>query len=131
MQYWNSSITKDNAIYTEAVFSSYKESCKYGKVNELILHFENHDYLIIGSNCCSQEVVNEIHSLNRGSILKIYYHPGSHKIMEMTCNSKTILQFGDSVSKFSQDRQAFTALGIIMYCGTVYGIILLIRERKK
>lgn len=130
MQYWHSPIKKDEAIYTEAIFSSYKEVLKYGKVNELILHFENHDYLIIDNKCCSQKVIDEVHFLNPGAILKIYYHPNSNKIMEMTCNSKVILQFDDSASKLSQDSQGFKVLGIILYLGTAYGVIMLIRERK-
>lgn len=130
MQYWNSPITKDEATYTEAIFSSYKERYKDGNVNELILYFENHDELTVDNTCCSQEVVDKIHSLKEGAILKIYYHPHSNKILEMTCNGNTILQFDNSASKLSRDRQGFTALGIIMYFVAVYGVIMLIRERK-
>ncbi len=130
MQYWTSPITKDEATYTEAIFSSYKERYKYGKVNEIILHFENHDDLTVDNTCCSQEAVDKIHSLKEGAILKIYYHPNSNIIMEMTCNSNIIFQFDDSASMFSRNRQGFTALGIIMYLGAVYGVIMLIRERN-
>lgn len=36
MQYWNSPITKDEARYSEAIFSFYKEIRKDGNVNEMI-----------------------------------------------------------------------------------------------
>lgn len=130
MQYWNSPITKDEARYSEAIFSFYKEIRKDGNVNEMILYFENHDELTIDNTCCSQEVVDKIRSLKEGAIVKIYYHPNSNKIMEMTCNSNIILQFDDSASKLSRDRQGFTVLGIFMYFVTAYGITMLIRERK-
>ena len=131
MQYWNAPITRDNAVYTEAIFSSYKEVYKYGKVNEIILLFENHDELTIDNTCCSQAVVDKIHSLKEGAILKIYYHPKSSKIMEMTCNGNVILQFEESASKLSRDRQAFTALGVFLYFGAVYGVFLLVREKRR
>lgn len=130
MQYWNSPITKDETIYTEAIFLSYKERYKDGNVNELILYFKNHDELTVDNTCCSQKVVDEIRSLKEGAILKIYYHPNSNKILEMTCNGNTILQFDDSASKLSRDRQGFMVLGIIMYLGAAYGVIMLIREWK-
>lgn len=131
MQYWNKPIAKGKAIYTEASFSSYKENYKYGKVNEIILHFENHDDLIVDNTCCSQEAVDKIHSLKQGAILKIYYHPNSNKIMEMTCNGNVILQFEESASRLSRNRQGFTALGVLLYFGAVYGVILLVREKRR
>lgn len=130
MQYWNSPITKDEAIYAEAVFSSYEEVYKNGSINELIIHFENYDDLSIHNTCCSRQVIDGIRSLKQGEKLKIYYHPKSGNIMELLCNGKVILQFEDASKRLSRDRQGFTALGIFMYAGVVYGVVILIRERK-
>lgn len=130
MQYWNSPITKDEAIYTEAVFSSYEEVYKNGSINELIIHFENYDDLSIHNTCCSQQVIDGIRSLKRGEKLKIYYHPKSGNIMELLGNGKAILQFEDASKRLSRDRQAFTTLGIFMYAGAVFGVVILIKERK-
>ena len=129
IQYWNSPITKDEATYTEAIFSSYKERYKDGNVNEMILYFENHDELTIDNTCCSQEVVDKIRSLKEGAIVKIYYHPNSNKIMEMICGGKVIVQFETASSRLAFDRQAFTILGVFMYLCAAFGVIMLIREK--
>ena len=130
MQYWNSPITKNEAMYTEAVFSSYEEVYKNGSVNELIIHFENYDDLSIHNTCCSQQVIDGIRSLKQGDKLKIYYHPKSGNIMELLCNGKAILQFEDASQRLSRNRQGFTALGIFMYAAAVFGVVILIKERK-
>lgn len=130
MQYWNSPITRNEAKYTEAVFSSYEEVYKNGSINELIIHFENYDDLSIHNTCCSQQVIDGIRSLKRGEKLKIYYHPKSGNIMELLCKGKAILQFEDASQRLSRNRQGFTALGIFMYAGAVFGVVILIKERK-
>ncbi|HAS37662.1 MAG TPA: hypothetical protein DCS04_03480 [Ruminococcaceae bacterium] len=130
MQYWNSPITKNEAMYTETVFFSYEEVYKNGSINELIIHFENYDNLSIHNTCCSQQVIDGIHSLKQGDKLKIYYHPKSGNIMELLCNEKVILQFEDASQRLSRDRQGFTALGIFMYAAAVFGVVILIKERK-
>ncbi len=130
MQYWNSPITKDEAMYTEAVFSSYEEVYKNGSINELIIHFENYDDLSIHNTCCSQQVIDGIRSFKQREKLKIYYHPKSGNIMELLCNGKAILQFEDASQRLSRNRQGFTALGIFMYAAAVFGVVILIKERK-
>ncbi len=130
MQYWNSPITKDEATYTEAVFSSYEEVRRNGSIGELIIHFKNHDDLTVDGTCCSQKVIDGIRSLKSGSVLKIYYHPNSGNIMEMICGGKVIVSFETASSKLAFDRQAFTVLGVFMYLCAAFGAIMLIREKN-
>lgn len=129
MQYRNPPITKEAATYTEAVFSSYEEARRNGSIDELIIHFKNHDDLTVDGTCCSQKVIDGIRSLKSGSTLKIYYHPKSGNIMEMICGGKVIVSFETASLKLAFDRWAFTVLGVFMYLCAAFGVIMLIREK--
>ncbi len=130
MQYRNPPITKEAATYTEAVFSSYEEVRRNGSIDELIIHFKNHDDLTVDGTCCSQKVIDGVRSLKSDSTLKIYYHPNSRNIMEMICGGKVIVQFETASSRLAFDRQAFTVLGVFMYLCAAFGVIMLIREKR-
>ena len=129
MRYRNPPITKEAATYTEAVFSSYEEARRNGSIDELIIHFKNHDDLTVDGTCCSQKVIDGIRSLKSGSTLKIYYHPKSGNIMEIICGGKVIVSFETASLKLAFDRWAFTVLGVFMYLCAAFGVIMLIREK--
>lgn len=129
MHYWESSVTKDQAIYTEAVFSSYKTI--YGRKNsvkEIKLNFNNHKPLFIDGVCCKQEVLDKLDMVEPGTVLQMYIHPNSSTVLDIHDGNYTILLFDDTVASLSNEVIGFFILGIFMYLSAVFGLIKLIRN---
>jgi hypothetical protein len=129
MQYWESSVSKEEAIYTEAEFSSYKTIYgRYHSVKEVKIEFIDHEPLFIDGTCCSQMVFEKLDHLKSGAVLCMYVHPNSSTVLEIYDGSTAILMFDDTVEKLSSEVSGFLFLGIFMYLVAAYGLINLKRK---
>lgn len=129
MHYWESPVTREEAVYVEAVFSSYEKV--YGRnrsLNEIEVSFQDHDSLYIDGSCCSQTVLDKMDELKQGSVLCMYVHPNSSTLLEVQDGNNSILMFSDAIENLSSEVSAFLYLGIFMYLSAVYSLIKLIRK---
>lgn len=129
MRYWESSVSKEDAIFVEATFSSYEGIYKRGDLKEIKMIFQDRKQLFIDGTCCSQSVQDKLESLKPGSVLQMYVHPRSSTILEIKTDNGSILQFEESVKKLSSEVTGFLFLGIFMYACAVYGIIKLFSKQ--
>lgn len=129
MRYWESSVSKEDAIFVEATFSSYEGIYKRGDLKEIKMIFQDRKQLFIDGTCCSQSVQDKLESLKPGSVLQMYVHPQSSTILEIKTDNGSILQFEESVKKLSSEVTGFLFLGIFMYACAVYGIIKLFSKQ--
>ena len=58
----------------------------------------------------------------------MYVHPNSGCILDMAGSGDVILASDDTVSKLSADGSGFTAPGILMHLGALFGMVRLIRK---
>ena len=128
MHFWESPVTKANAIRVNAAFSSCEETNQYGRTQEIIVRFSDYEQLTIDGVCLSNEVVSKVEALKPGTVLSMYVHPRSSTILEMVDNGEVIIAFNETVSKLSAEVSGFTVLGILMYLGALFGIAKLIRK---
>ena len=128
MRYWESPVTKAEAISVSAAFSSCREVDQRGRTQEILVRFSDHEQLTIDGACLSDEVIGKVAALKPGTVLKMYVHPNSDCILEMVDNGEVILAFDETVSKLSAEVSGFTVLGILMYLGALLGIVKLIRK---
>lgn len=129
MQYWESSVSKEEAIYTEAEFSSYK--IIYGQrhsVKEVRIDLIDREPLFIDGTCCSQMVLEKLKHIKPGSALHMYVHPNSSTLLEIYDGSTAILMFDDTVEKLASEVSDFLFLGIFMYLIAAYGLLKLKRK---
>lgn len=129
MRYWESSVSKEDAIFVEATFSSYEGIYKRGDLKEIKMIFQDRKQLFIDGTCCSQSVQDKLESLKPGSVLQMYVHPRSSTILEIKTDNGSILQFEESIKKLSSEVTGFLFLGIFMYACAVYGIIKLFSKQ--
>lgn len=129
MRYWESSVSKEDAIFVEATFSSYDGIYIRGDLKEIKMIFQDRKQLFIDGTCCSQSVQDKLESLKPGSVLQMYVHPRSGTILEIKTDNGSILQFEESVKKLSSEVTGFLFLGIFMYACAVYGIIKLFSKQ--
>lgn len=130
IRYSQCPVSKEAAIYTEAKFASYEliRDSLHDKLPETRMAFKDHEPLFIDGVCCSQRVVDKLDQLQPGSVLRMYVHPHSDKILELQDGSTTILIFDDSIEKLSSEISAFLYLGIFLYLIAAYGAYKLIRK---
>lgn len=129
MHYWESSLSKEEAVHTEAEFSSYKIIYgRYHTATEIKMDFLDHEPLFIDGACCNQTVLEKLEHMKAGSVLHMYVHPNSSTLLEIQDGSTTILTFDDTVEKLSSEVSGFLFLGIFMYLVAAYGLFELLRK---
>ena len=129
MHYWESSVSKEDAIHIEAAFSSYEKLYSRGGVSKIKVYFQDREPLFIDGTCCSQSVQNKLKGLKSGTILQLYVHPHSRTLLEIKTDSDSILLFEESIEKLSSEVNGFLFLGLFMYVCAGYGIIKLLLKQ--
>lgn len=128
--YWKSpAISKEDTIYTEAIFSSYEE--KRNRRNseaEIKIFFQDRDPLFIDKTCCNQAVLDKMALLQSGDILRMYIHPNKSTLLDIQSGDNSIISFDNTIEKLSTESFGFCFLGIFMYLGAIFGCIKLIRK---
>ena len=130
-KYWNAPITQNEAHQVNATFSSYKEAKRRGRVQEIIMRFNDHEQLYIDGVCIDDELRDVVSKIEDGTLIKMMVHPNSNVILEMEVETIKILGFQDSINKLSAEAAAFMYLGIFCYVSAVIGMIHLIRLKNK
>lgn len=129
MHYWQSSVSKEDAVYTEAVFDSYDIIYgRYHTLKEIKVDFQDRKPLFIDGSCCSQTVLDKMADLRPGSVLCMYVHPNSSTLLEIQNGNNSILLFDDAIENLSSEVSGFLFLGIFMYLFAICGSIKLIRK---
>ena len=129
MHYWESSVSKEEALYTEAIFESY--DIIYGRhhtLKEIKVDFQDRQSLFIDGSCCSQAVLDKMAALKSGTVLCMYVHPNSSTLLEIQNGNNSILLFDDAIEILSSEVSVFLLLGIFMYLFAICGSIKLIRK---
>ena len=135
-QYWNAPIDREEAIAVEAEYFSYTRK---------FLHPESHDVGIkcktknpnyvkyyIDASCVTYDILDFVHSLERGTTLEMLIHPNSDTILSLTVNGEVILDFDEVQGNLDLTNVGFLCLGIFMYalavCGAVRLIVIAVRK---
>lgn len=126
--YSESPVSKEEAVYTEAVFESYEKIYGRYTLNEIKVLFRDRDPLYIDGTCCSQTVLDEMADLKPGTVLCMYVHPNSNTLLDIQYGNNSILLFDYASEKLSAEVTGFLFLGIFMYLTAIYGSIKLIRK---
>lgn len=131
MRYWNAPVAREDAQHVTATFSSSKERLKHGRVQEIILCFDDHKELRIDGTCVSKALLEAIKLLEPGSVLEMAVHPNSNTILELQCAAAKYLDFEDAMKHLGRESAGFTVLGIFCYLSSIVGFARLILPRRK
>ena len=131
MRYWQSPVMKTEAIYDEAVFTSYKETVSHhGSLKEILLRFEDREQVSVDGACLTDEVIAQIEAITPGSTVTLYIHPNSDTVLELICHGEVILPFDETVKKVATEANAFAVLGVFMYLCAAAGILRLLKKQQ-
>ena len=131
MKYWNAPIAYDEAQQVTATFSSYKETKKRGRIQEIILRFDDHEQLCIDGVSIDNELCDAISKIEIGTTIEMMVHPKSNTILDMEVGMEKLLEFQDSIEKLSSETDGFMYLGICCYLFAATGLFHLVSSRKR
>lgn len=131
VRYWNAPIAREDAQQITATFSSSIERLKHGRVQEVILRFDDHEELRIDGSCMSNTLLEAIKLLEPGSVLEMAVHPNSNTIWELQCAAAKYLDFEDTMKHLGRESVGFTVLGIFCYLSSIVGFARLILPHRE
>lgn len=133
MRYWHAPISREKCAQVETEFVSYRERIRRGNIQLIDIDCADGQRYEIDGACISQTVLDGVESLQSQAPITLLIHPNSDTVMELSCESGTLLTFDDSVQRLAGDTMLFTVLGIIMYAAALGGLYEFIRQwrRKK
>ena len=136
MQYWGSPIEREDAINVSATYESYRiHYGRHSSISEIKIILDEQDSLCIDGACVSEEVLNGIEALPKGTKVDVLVHPNSDTIWELKHGDKTILSFEESQKDIKGENIGFGIFGMLMYACTVFGggslLMRWIRAKKR
>lgn len=130
MGYWNSPITREQAVEVRGCYDSCRIPRSDGRTKEIILRFWDLEQLSIDGACVTDALEAEISALTPGTRVSMVLHPNSRKILSLEVGEKTLLIFADSIEKLEREAKGFTLLGLACYLGALVGGASLIGKRR-
>jgi len=131
MPRWNAPISRDEAIKTTAAIRSVE--AQYGRrhhLKEIRIEFQDHDPLMIDGSCADSELLEKLHWLPHGTVVKMSIHPETDTILEMQASNISLLEFDQSIERLRSESSAFMYLGMFCFAAALFGLIGLCTKRK-
>ena len=73
-----------------------------------------------------REMLQKFNLLPSGTEVKLIIHPNSDTVLDMRTDDSVLIEFDESIDILSLENKGFMILGIIMYLGSVFGLIYFI-----
>lgn len=134
--YWNAVIAPEDALSVTATYERYDIDYGFGRssaarhsINEVDLHFTDHEKLSIDGSCVTDELLAALDALRSGTSLNMLIHPNGDAILSIHANDEPILAFEDAMKHLSFERWGFFALGLFCYIGAGIGAYYLIARK--
>lgn len=131
MRYWHAPVSREDCAKVNTEFVSYRERTRRGNIHLIYIDCANGQRYEIDSACISQKVLDGVENLQPQEPITLLIHPNSDTVMELSCESGTLLTFDDSAQRLAGDTVLFTVLGILMYVAALGGLYALIWKWRK
>ncbi len=131
MRYWYAPISRGDCTQVETEFVSSRKRIRRGNIQLIYIDCANGQQYEIGGACISQTVLDGVEKLQSREPIALLIHPNSDAIMELSCESGTLLTFDDSAQRMAGNTRLFAVLGILMYVAALGGLYQLIRPWKR
>ena len=131
MRYWHAPISREECTQVETEFVSSRKRIRRGNIQLIDIDCADGQRYEIDGACISQTVLDGVEGLQSQEPITLLIHPNSDTVMELSCESGTLLTFDDSAQRLAGDTMLFTVLGIIMYAAALGGLYERIRRKRK
>ena len=129
--YFNAPVSREEAVQVSAEFTSFDERIKKGRLNKIIMRFEDNAQMDIGGMYVNKYLREDIRNLQPGTELEMLLHPYSDMIMEIRTDDEILLEFEHSSNILASQSDIIFWIGILMYVlsGTA-AIMLIVRQKR-
>ncbi|MBQ4090054.1 MAG: hypothetical protein IJC56_09310 [Clostridia bacterium] len=129
--HFNAPVSREEAVPVSAEFTSSDERIKKGRLNKIIMRFEDHAQMDIGGMYVNKYLRDDIRNLKPGTDLTMLIHPYSKIIMEIRTDNDILLEFEHSSNILASQSGIIIWIGVLMYIlsGTA-AIMLIVRQKR-
>ncbi len=125
---WNDSFSKEDAVELTARYDSV--SYPQMKFNYVILYFTDYENQLIDGACVSEELEENLNTLEYGTTVYMLIDPKSGYVMELRTDEKILLEFDYAQSQMRLDRLCYLCLGVIMLSGSLWFAVLKLKPKR-
>ncbi len=129
---YNDFIEREDAVSVSAVFESY--DCTYAKgghINYITLSFSDYENLIIDGSCVNDDILSEIDSIEKGTVLYMLVDEENGKIADLKTEATVLLEYDDVKMSVIFDRFSLFGYGIFSCCFALCVFIIVKKFVKK
>ena len=130
-RYWHAPVSREDCTQVNTEFVSYRERTRLGSIQLIYIDCANGQRYEIDGACISQPVLEGVENLQPQEPITLLIHPNSDTILELSCESGTLMAFDDAAQRVVGDTLLFMVLGILMYAAALGGLYQLIRQWKR
>ena len=131
MRYWHAPVSREDCTQVNTEFVSYRERTRRGSIQLIYIDCANGQRYELDGACISQPVLEGVENLQPQGPITLLIHPNSDTILELSCESGTLMAFDDAAQRVAGDTLLFMVLGILMYAAALGGLYNLIRQWKR
>lgn len=130
-RYWHAPVSREDCTQVNTEFVSYRERTRRGSIQRIYIDCANGQRYELDGSCISQPVLEGVENLQTQEPITLLIHPNSDTILELSCESGTLMAFDDAAQRVAGDTLLFMVLGILMYAAALGGLYNLIRQWKR
>ena len=130
-RYWHALVSREDCTQVNTEFVSYRERTRRGSIQLIYIDCANGQRYELDGACISQPVLEGVENLQPQEPITLLIHPNSDTILELSCESGTLMAFDDAAQRVAGDTLLFMVLGILMYAAALGGLYQLIRQWKR
>lgn len=131
MRYWHAPVSREDCTQVNTEFVSFRERTRRGSIQLIYIDCANGQRYELDGVCISQPVLEGVENLQPQEPITLLIHPNSDTILELSCESGTLMAFDDAAQRVAGDTLLFMVLGILMYAAALGGMYQLIRQRSR
>ncbi len=103
---------------------------RYEAGKELYLYDSEGDCWSVDNCCVDTALLAEVRKLPVNAGLELLLRPGTKAVLQITVNSKVLLDFEEAQDRIFTEAVTFAVFGAAMYFAGGYMIVLLVRKKK-
>ena len=104
---------------------------KHTSIQEIDLHYNNHDDLTVDGCCVKMEWVSKLDALPKGTTMHLLVHPRSGNVLQIEARGEILLPFQDAQRSICRESLTFAAIGLTIYACTGAFLAAVLRRKRK
>ena len=134
MSFWNEKVVREDCTEVRTQLVSYEiieELMRPGRNRGIDLYCANGETYYIDSSSVNKELKESIKAIQKNDPIELLIHPNSNTVVEFFAPNGYLLEFDDTMSMLTYEKNGFFFLGIFAYLLAVTGLYYIIVFKTK